>query len=347
MSAPDRPERRDPCAPVLKLGAALAAAHRERASGVVQVIDRGRAHRVRLVRGAIADVSSADGEARGEPMTRRAARLFHLERPNVLWTPLAQDGDGRAAADPDQVVLQGVRAREDLFDPRRLVERIPVQALHLRPERLALLDRLELSDDEYEFARSLRRPTPVSLALWKRGLEPRRAGALIVALNLVGAFDADWRPGLLPRLTAALRVVERARGGATDRELLGAELSEDPREEDRAFRRLTLELHPDRLRGLPADEAAMADEAFRLASAAYERLKRSRRTPCVADGDALARVDLVHRPPHGWAEMLEIARRAARDGDAPLARAYALKALALSPPPEARAEIVALLTRAA
>jgi len=347
MGTPDNIERRDPCAPVLKLGNALAAAHRERASGVVDVLDRGEAHRIRLVRGAIADVSGTASEPRGEPVTRRAARLFHLERPNVLWTPLSDDEGARATIDPDQIVLQGVRAREDLFDPRRLLERIPAQALCIRPERRPLLDRLELSDGEYELAQSLRHPTPVSLILWKRGLAPRRAGALLVALNLLGAFDADWRPGLLPRLTTALRVLERARKGATDRELLGIELCEDPREEDKAFHKLALELHPDRLRGLPADEVRMAEEAFGLISAAHARLNRSRRAaPSPGDG-AIGRVNLIRRPPAGWQGMLEVARRCIRNGDTKLARAYALKALALSPPAQARAEIVSLINNAA
>jgi hypothetical protein len=347
MDAPDKVERRDPCAPVLRLGAALAQAHRERASGVVDVVDRGVTHRIRILRGSVADVSGAAPGAAREPITRRAARLFELERPKVLWTPRPDCEGSHAAADPDQIVIQGVRARADLFDPRRLVERIPVSALCLRPEKRALLDRLELADDEYELALSLRRPTPVALILWKRGVEPRRAGALLVALNLVGAFDADWHPGLLPRLTTAIRVLERARAGAADRELLGAASGDDPREEDKAFRRLTLELHPDRLRGLPREEVEMAEEAFRLAGAAYDRLKRSRRSAAPVGVDAIGRVELVRRPPSGWREMLEVARRCARDGDLPLSRAYALKALALSPSPEARAEIVSLLTRAA
>lgn len=342
MGAPDRVERRDPCAPVLQLGGALAAAHRERASGVVDVIDRGAAHRIRLVRGAITEVSSGPGGSGGEPLSRRAARLFQLERPRVLWTARPEDEGGGGAADPDQVVLQGVRTRADLFDPRGLAERIPVRALCVRPERRAAVERLELSDDEYVFVKSLQIPTPISLILFRRGLEPHRAGALLVALNLIGAFEADWRPGLLPRLTTALRVLERARAGATDRELLGADGAADPREEDRAFRRLTLELHPDRLRGLPPDEVAMAEEAFRLVSSAHERLRRSRRSSPAAP---IARVAVVRREPRGWEELLEVARRCAASGDAPRARAYALKALAQSPPAPARAAIVALLTR--
>jgi limonene-1,2-epoxide hydrolase len=347
MSAPSGIERRDPCGPVLRLGAVLAAARRERSNGIVEVVDHGRAHTVRVVQGAIADVVSELGGPEREAVSRRAARLFGLERPRVAFTPLPFGCGAGDRADPDQVVVDGVRARGDVFDPVRLVERIPVPALRVRPEKRALIARLGLADDELELVDALRTPTPIQLVLWKRGLDPRRAGALIVALNLVGVFDADWKPGLLPRLTAALRVLERAAAGATDRELLGAACEDDPREEDRAFRKLTLELHPDRLRGLPLDEARMAEEAIRHVTAAYERLKRSRRSPAVRGGDAIARVNLVRRAPDGWAELLEITRSCFAVGDVPRARAFAVKALAMSPPPEARAELLAALTRAA
>ena len=346
MSAPSGIERRDPCAPVLRLGATLAAARREGSNGIVEVVDRGRAHTVRVVRGAIADVVSELDGSEGEAISRRAARLFGLERPRVAFTPLPFACGSGDLADPDQVVVAGVRERGDLFDPLRLVERIPVRTLRIRPEKRALIARLGLADDELELVDALKMPTAIPLILWKRGLPPRRAGALIVALNLVGAFDGEWRPGLLPRLTAALRVLERAADGATDRELLGAPSDEDPREEDRAFRKLTLELHPDRLRGLPVDEVHMAEDAIRLVTAAYERLKRSRRSPMVG-GVALGRVNLVRRAPEGWAELLEVTRSCLAIGDVPRARAFALKALAMSPSPEARAELLTALTRAA
>lgn len=346
MEAPSGIERRDPCAPLLRLGATLAAARREGSNGIVEVLEGGRAHTVRVVHGAIADVVSEFGGPEREAISRRAARLFALERPRVAFTPLPFGTSGGELADPDQVVVEGVRARGDLFDPLRLVERIPVRALRIGPEKRSLIARLGLAEDELELVEGLRIPTPIPLVLWKRGLDPRRAGALVVALNLVGAFDADWRPGLLPRLTSAIRVLERAAAGATDRELLDAPSDDDPREEDRAFRKLTLELHPDRLRGLPADEARMAEEAIRLVNAAYDRLKRSRRSPKLR-GDAVGRVKLVRRAPESWAELLDVTRSCLEIGDVPRARAYALKALALSPPPAARAELVSVLTRAA
>jgi hypothetical protein len=345
MSAPSGIERRDPCAPLLRLGAVLAAARREGANGIVEVVEPSRTHAIRVVRGAIAGVDSGPGGDR-ETVSRRAARLFDLERPRVAFTPLPFASGGGELADPDQVVVAGVRARRDLFDPIRLVERIPVRSLNVRPDKRALVARLGLEDDELELVDALRIPTPTALVLWKRGLEPRRAGALLVALNLVGAFD-DWRPGLLPRLVAALRVLERAASGATDRELLAAPPDGDPREEDRAFRKLSLELHPDRLRGLPPEEARMAEEAIRLVNAAYERLKRSRRAPAVRTGEAIGRVRIVRRAPEGWAELLELTRSCLAVGDVPRAKAFALKALALAPPPPARAELLAALTRAA
>ena len=141
-------------------------------------------------------------------------------------------------------------------------------------------------------------------------------------------------------------MLERAAAGATDRELLGASADDDPREEDRAFRKLSLALHPDRLLGLPPDELRMAEDAIRHVTAAYERLKRSRRSRKV-HGEALGRVNLVRRAPDGWAELLEITRSCLAVGDVPRARAFAFKAIAMSPPPPARAELLAVLTRAA
>jgi hypothetical protein len=347
MSSPSGIERRDPCAPVLRLGSVLAAARRERSNGIVEVVDRGRSHTVRVVRGAIADVVSELGGSEREATSRRAARLFGLERPRVAFTPLPFGSGAGDLADLDQVVVDGVRARGDVFDPVRLAERIPVPALRVRPEKRALIARLGLADDELELLDALKVPTPIPLVLWKRGLDPRRAGALIVALNLVGVFDAEWKPGLLPRLTAALKVLERAASGATDRELLGAAAEDDPRGEDRAFHKLTLELHPDRLRGLPPDEVRMAEEAIRHVTAAYERLKRSRRSPAVRGADAIGRVNLVRRAPEGWGELLEVTRSSLAIGDVPRAKAFALKALAMSPPPAVRAELLTALTRAA
>jgi hypothetical protein len=58
-------------------------------------------------------------------------------------------------------------------------------------------------------------------------------------------------------------------------------------------------------------------------------------------------VNLVRRAPEGWTELLEITRSCLSIGDVPRARAFALKALAQSPPPAVRAELLTALTRAA
>jgi hypothetical protein len=350
-------ERRDPYSPLLRLGTTLGAARRAGHSGWVEVRDHGRVHGIRLARGAIAEVrldSGSELAARATEhasgMLGQAAGLFDLPRPHVIWNPeSAADGDA-AGLDPTLVVMSGVTARRDLFEPRALVERIPVQTLVVGPERLAALKRTRtLSARELEFLAALRRPTPIPMILWKRGLEPRHAGALLVALNLVGLWDAQWSPGALPRITAAARVVRALDARTPDHALFGLGEEPDPKALDKAYRRLSLELHPDRLRGLPPEELALAERAFVGASEAYQRLRRTRRRRPVRDtgGATLGKVELARQPVDGWSALLDEARRASRRGDQTRARAFALKALAKSPPTEARAALTAILRRAA
>jgi hypothetical protein len=351
-------ERRDPFSPVLRLGTVFARARRDGESGWVEVRDRGRVHRVRVARGGIADVhfegqgsGAGGGRIRSRQIEGRAALLFRLERPHSIWIPGCGTSEAPSAVDPLAVVLSGVRSRRDLFDPVKLVERVPADALRAPPERLARLrTAVELSPEEEGFLSRLEVPTPIPMILWKRGLDPRHAGSLLVGLNLVGFWREQWEPGLLPRVKEVAAVLRKLDSRASDTELLGLGRDPSPEEIDRAFRRLSFVLHPDRLGPVGGSEADRSREAFVGISGAYERLRRrSRRERPVRgdDGVPLARVKLKQRQPDSWAGMLGAARRSLETGDCTRARAFAVKALALSPPPGARRELKSILTRAA
>jgi hypothetical protein len=355
MSLPEAIERRDPISPVLRLGSVLSDARRGAMSGLVQIRDRGRIHLIKVVEGSIADVmvddSTMNSARRLDPLTMhsRAARLFELPRPHILWSPTPMGTRESELVDPVRVVLSGVTGRRDLFDPRRLVERIPVQTLSISLEMLPAVRRMPLTREEIGFLSRLTIPTPIPMILWKRGLDPRHAGALVVALNLVGIWEGEWEPGLLPRATSAVRISRGIEARLTDAELLGVNDGASEQEMDRAFRRLSLELHPDRLGGLPEGEARLAEEAFRGVSAAYDRLRRTRRSRPVrvSGGEPVARVPLSRRAPDNWQETLEEALRSERDGNRSRARAFALKTLGLSPPSHARELVLDLVSRVA
>jgi hypothetical protein len=348
-------ERRDPVSGVLRLGSALAEARRLGRSGEVQVSDRGCRHTVRLLAGSIAEVVAMDGAGEvpqpggpraGALLRERLQALFLLARPNVIWTPNEPATLRGPHIDPAAAVVEGVTRRRELFDPRRLVERIPVDTLRLDERALAEARRLPLAVEERAFLARLVRPTPIALALWKRGLEPGHAGALIVALNLLGLWGEEWEPGFLPRVTAAVRVARAVRAGAADHEILRVDSDAGEPDVDRAFRRLSLVLHPDRLAGLSAADAALAQGAYASASAAYDRLKRSRRRRPVV----LGRMDVVIRnaPRCDDFDSLVMEARAARGrGDLSRARSFAIKALALAPPPAVRVELLAMVSRVA
>ncbi len=170
-----------------------------------------------------------------------------------------------------------------------------------------------------------------------------------MALNLVGLWEREWEPGLLPRISVAVKVLQAMDRGVSDRELLGVADDAGDSEMDRAFRRFSLELHPDRLVGMPDAEAGIATEAFGGVSAAYDRLKRSRRSRSVRDagGEPLARVHLRRRSPDSWTETYEEAVRCYRSGDLARARAFATKTLGLSPPGDVRERILEMMSRVA
>jgi len=348
-------ERRDPISPVLRLGSALSRARTEGLTGRITVRDRGRDHQVTVIDGAIADVLFADSTMnhlrRKDPflMHSRAARLFELPRPHVIWEPGADPSHPHELLDPVRVVLSGVTGRRDLFDPRNLWERIPAQTLSIPGDKERVLSRLPFTREEKGFISSLAVPTPIPMILWKRGLDPRHAGALLVALNLLGVWGEKWRPGMLPRSSVAMQILRRVRSGVGDARVLGIAGDTSDEEIDRAFRRLSLELHPDRLAHLPEDEARVSREAFGEVNAAYGRLRRSRRSrPVRVPGaEVVARVDVHARRPDTWEQTYAEAANAHRGGDAARARAFALKTLGLDPPEEIRERIRRFLARVA
>ncbi len=354
MTSPNGMERRDPISPVLKLGTVLATARRDGRSGLIEVRDRGHIHKISIRAGSIVDVA-VDGSLVEQPRPydpfpayTKAASFFALPRPHIVWKPGSKDTRGRVL-DPIRVVLGGVTGRLDLFDPAALVERIPVQVLSIPKHKMHLIGDMPLTRPEREFLHRLRVPTPIPMALWKRGLDPRYAGALIVALNLLGVWDSEWEPGLLPRLTAAVKILRRLQASVNDFDLLGVVDDADPRVTDKAFRRLSLDLHPDRVSRLPESEAKMARTAFEGVASAYERIRRSRRSRPVrtTSGEPVARIKLVKIRPSGWRELYAEAVRAHSAGNTVRARAFALKALAMSPPEDARARIMQIIARVA
>jgi hypothetical protein len=269
-------------------------------------------------------------------------RLFALPRPQAMFEERSVDPDSAPLINPQTVVVRGVARRRDLFEPRALLDRVPVDVLRIKPGLCHHLHGLPLGPEEIAFIQRLKVPTPLTMALWKRGLDPRHAGAVVVALNLLGAFE-EWTPGDLPRVTLVHQILRLIRNGASDHTLLGVETDASDREVDRAFRRLSLMLHPDRVTDLPEPEAQRANDAFVQLNRAHARLKRSRRSR--PGRSALGDAEIIRDGP--WWPLLRQARTARQRGDHRRARAYAVKALALSPPIDAIREIKSILRQVA
>ena len=271
---------------------------------------------------------------------RRMEQLFVLPRPHILFesretgreTGREMETDVPGVLDSEEVILGGVRRRLDLFDPLLLVERIPVTSISLCQETRGRLRRLGLNAGERAFIEALQVPTPIPMVLWKRGLPPRDAGAMVMALNLIGAFE-NWRPGDLPRLSAAASLRRRIEGTSDDYVLLGVDTDAPIEEVDRAFRKLSYALHPDRVSALGEEAATSAQEAFQKISAAHARVRRSRRSKrCRTSTWSDIEVTPGKSNASPWLQLLEKARLAAAAGDGIQAKRLAIKAIALKPP---------------
>ncbi len=265
------------------------------------VRDRFKRYGIRVVDGIIRTTTWDDIETdlvqhHAVNIAHRVLQLFTLPRPQVCFSPMTNPNQHGAGINPGEVVINGLLARQDLFKPAVFAQRIPVDTLRLNIDQQGAVQRLPLSDEELAFLSRLYIPTPVPIILWKRGLNPRHASALIVALNLLGAFDEVWAPGDLPRLTAA-------------------------------------NIRP------PIPKV----------NTAYGRIASSRRSRAVISSEAqpIARIRLEKRRVDPWVPWLGKARRASARQEHSRAQAFAVKALAHSPPKGIKAELLRILTRAA
>ncbi len=349
MSIPYGIERRDPASGVLSLGKVLTRVRSEGSSGLVDVRDGNGTHAIHVERGTVVGIDTVRSgfDVRAD-LRNRVERIFGLQRPHVVWKPEEHEASQLLKLDPNVIIVSGVASRQDLFEPRPLIDRIPVETLRIKPDMLRFLSTLPLSPVERAFVDQLTIPTPITMALWKRGLHPSHAGALLVALNLTGCFAGHWEPGDLPRSSLANTIRRKMKSGCEDFDILGVGHTASSRELDRAFRRLSFELHPDRVAALPEEEARRAVTAFTGISQAYDRIRRSRRKrPVREDTTDLGRVNIQKRQVRKSAHFLHEAKNASARGDQKRAKAFAMKALAASPENEERREIMAILSRAA
>jgi len=328
-------ERRDPCSPLLRLGVALTMARLENHSGIIEVRDKEASHEIAVTEGGVCSVDGCDKES----VIERIPSMFSLVRPNVIWKERSVESS--LCYDPAPLVFTGVTQRKDLFDPRALIERIPVQTLEVGRDALNRLKQLPLSKEQFEFLCRLGRPTPVSMVLWKRGLSPDEAASLLIALNLLGLWRERWRPGHLPRPTPAWTVLKKAQSSPDDYELLNIDGDADLELINKAFRHLSLELHPDRVTGKSEDEKKAAKEAFGIVTDAYSRLRKrhgSRRKRSVAG----------QKPHSEWPRVFNRIQKARKEGDTALARKLALNCLAVPGlPVHVKGRLKAILTSAA
>jgi hypothetical protein len=355
MLSPFGIERRDPASGLLKLGSILVKIRRSGQSGEMEVWDGGRKHVIQLVHGVISKLH-LDGRTTTfssiDPaeIKRQVEYFFNLPRPHVVFFPFPVSSYSYDGICPESIVLSGVTKRRDLFNPLKLLERIPVNTLKIdyKKQQTALL-RLPLSKQEAAFVQRLEISTPLPLVLWKRGLDPRHASALLIALNLLGFFEGHWEPGVLFHNSIATRLKRKIATACPDHELLGVENDTSIAAIDKAFREISLELHPDRLVGLPSQQVEEARLTFSSITNAYSRLKSSRRARPVrnADAEPIARVKIKKRPVNTWKPLASEARIALDRGELHRAKAFALKALAMSPPENVKTKMIAIIRLAA
>lgn len=338
MSGPNGIERRDPCKPILTLGTALGQVRRCEANGFISLRAGIQIQNIQIINGKVSDLSGANGCI----TTERAEQLFSLPRPLVKWhdhserPPLRPTKKG---IDPAHLLVKGVIFRQDVFDPVSFVERVPVETLKIESSQIWELQKYPFSSQEIEFFKQLSLPTPIPMILWKRGVAPGHAASLLTALNLLGLWSRDWRPGHLPTIQTVHRIIKRASHHGDDFQLLELQANASSAEVDRAFRRLSFELHPDRNRHRSETEQEQYRQAFEIISNAYQRLRRvsqSRRKSRVTTSDTSL-----------WQRALTAAETAFSQGNIRLAKKHAINGLSLHPPPFARTRFTTLLKMAA
>lgn len=362
MAHGSQTERRDPASPILRLGSMLVKASRECLCGAIEVREKDSDYSVHLSGGGVTGLRLR-GKLIGTsefdiPLIEQAVeRLFSLGRPHVIWHPEPVRLKESVAIPAKRMVLKGIYNRRDLFAPLVLLKRLPTETLCIRRTQMNYVRRLPLGPAELQFAQNLVVPTPIPMILWKRGLEPSRAGALLVALNLLGVFEDDWAPGDLPRLGIVASMRRKLRLRCADHDLLGVDAGASQREIDRAFRKLSLELHPDRLSGLSAHDTLEAKDVFTEASAAYGRLKSSRRRRPVqytchnspsdlSEGGKNCEVSRGRAASQELKTLMRLVRDFVEMGNTKRARLYAIKALALSPGASERSELLRIIRAA-
>lgn len=329
-------ERRDPFSPVLKLGTLLTGSRHRHVNGAISLSSGENRHIIRIEKGTISAITGPEG-----PLdTRNATHVFSLPRPLVTFVSTPENNGQQRLLDPVHLLIQGLCTRTDLFEPTSFHERVPMSALSIDSHQLSALRQLPFTREELTFFGELSHPTPIPMILWKRGLEPSHAAAMLTALNLLGVWRDTWKPGQLPRQHTAHRILRLVSREADDYELLGLSPGADFSDVDRAFRRLSFELHPDRAQMQPEDTQAAISDAFTNVSAAYQRLKSQRHSR--------RKRPVVSRAPDTilWQQALAAAESALQQGNVLLARKHAINGLLLNPPEFARNRLTTLLRAA-
>ncbi|MBN2529373.1 MAG: J domain-containing protein [Deltaproteobacteria bacterium] len=330
-------ERRDPCAPVLKLGSMLTQVRHHDVNGAISLEAGRESHQIIIAKGSICEVRGPGGMVKDE----RATDVFALNRPLVTFAPHVLALSSRRILDPVHLLISGMTRSQDLFDPVLFKDRVPVTALNIEYGQLLALRKLPFLEEEKAFFSRLLHPTPVPMILWKRGLCPSHAAALLTTLNLLGVWATDWRPGHLPRIHPAQRILKQLATIIDDYQLLGLPKDASPADVDKAFRRISFELHPDRNQGQSLEIRSVCDTAFGAVSAAYQRLKQQR--------TSRRKRPVVHRAADTrlWQDALTAAETALIQGQVQLARKHAIRGLLLNPPDFAKARFQTLLQQAA
>ena len=330
-------ERRDPFAPVLKLGTLLTRVRHPSANGVISLAAGEKSHVIRIEEGSISEVSGPDG-----PLdSQHATEVFAIPRPLVRFAEETDSQHRRRLLDPVHLMIHGIGSRTDLFEPISFRERVPASALSIDRDQLMQLRRLPFSNDEMQFFKALSHPTPVPMILWKRGLPPSHAAAMLTALNLLGVWTDTWKPGDFPRMHIAHRINRLADRDADDCEVLGLPQDASFADVDRAFRRLSFELHPDRTQTQPPELQSVIRDAFVTVSSAYQRLKSQRQSRRKRPVVTRSRDTVL------WQQALTAAESALQQGNIHLARKHAINGLLLNPPEFARNRFANLLRYAA